>query len=61
MKSIAVLGAGLSSASLFRYLISNMEIFGWKLKIANWQIQDLKVKFGHLADVQIMQLDAPIS
>lgn len=58
MKSIAVLGAGLSSASLFRYLISNMQAFGWKLKIANWQIQDLEVKFGHLADVQIMQLDA---
>ena len=58
MKSIAVLGAGLSSASLFRYLISNMQAFGWKLKIANWQIQDLEVKFGHLADIQIMQLDA---
>ena len=58
MKVVLVLGAGLSSSSLFRYLISHLKENDWRLIIANASIDVLSNKYGSIADVELLKLDA---
>jgi len=58
MKTILVLGAGLSSASLFRYLMARVKENSWKLVIANTQIQHLQASYGAFKEVELVALDA---
>ena len=58
MKVVLVLGAGLSSSSLFRYLISHLKENDWRLIIANASIDALSNKYGSIADVELLKLDA---
>lgn len=58
MKVVLVLGAGLSSSSLFRYLISHLKENDWRLIIANASIDVLSSKYGSIADVELLKLDA---
>jgi saccharopine dehydrogenase-like NADP-dependent oxidoreductase len=58
MKVVLVLGAGLSSSSLFRYLISHLKENDWRLIIANASIDVLSNKYGSVADVELLKLDA---
>ncbi|NBN98239.1 MAG: saccharopine dehydrogenase [Flavobacteriia bacterium] len=60
MKVVLVLGAGLSSSSLFRYLISHLKDNDWRLIIANASIDALSHKYGSIADVELLKLDANI-
>ncbi|MEY4141783.1 MAG: hypothetical protein RL110_1155 [Bacteroidota bacterium] len=60
MKVVLVLGAGLSSSSLFRYLISHLKENDWRLIIANASIDVLSNKYGSIADVELLKLDANI-
>jgi saccharopine dehydrogenase-like NADP-dependent oxidoreductase len=60
MKVVLVLGAGLSSSSLFRYLISHLKENDWRLIIANASIDALSNKYGSIADVELLKLDANI-
>lgn len=58
MKVVLVLGAGLSSSSLFRYLISHLNEHDWRLIIANASIDALKNKYGSITEIELVQLDA---
>lgn len=58
MKTILVLGAGLSASSLFRYLISHLEDEDWTLRIANINVKSLENKFGNNPKIKLIELDA---
>jgi len=58
MKVILVLGAGLSSASLFRYLVERLELHSWRLVVANSNVDVLKVKYENNARITLETLDA---
>lgn len=58
MKVILVLGAGLSSSSLFRYLISNLSAHSWKLIIANANVDSLMDRYGLNPEIEVVTLDA---
>jgi saccharopine dehydrogenase-like NADP-dependent oxidoreductase len=58
MKVILVLGAGLSSSSLFRYLTSNASANSWNIIIANANVEVLKVQYENNACITLVTLDA---
>ena len=58
MKVVLVLGAGLSSSSLFRYLISHLKENNWRLIIANASIDVLSEKYGSITEIELVELDA---
>jgi len=58
MKTILVLGAGLSASSLLRYLSERLVSENWILKIGNVDIEPLKAKFGSNERIQLLKLDA---
>jgi saccharopine dehydrogenase-like NADP-dependent oxidoreductase len=58
MKVVLVLGAGLSSSSLFRYLISHSKDNDWRLIIANASIDVLSEKYGSITEIELVELDA---
>ena len=58
MKTILVLGAGLSASSLLRYLSKRLEAEHWSLKIASSDILYLKNLYGDNPRIQIIQFDA---
>lgn len=58
MKVVLVLGAGLSSSSLFRYLISHLKENNWRLIIANASIDVLSEKYGSISEIELVELDA---
>lgn len=58
MKVILVLGAGLSSASLFRYLVERLELHSWRLVVANSNVDVLKVQYENNARITLEILDA---
>lgn len=48
MKNVLVLGAGLSSSSLIRYLLEKSEEFNWKIKVVDRDLELVKSKInGH--------------
>lgn len=57
MKVILVLGAGLSSASLFRYIIDNLTTNAWRLVIANVSIASLIERYGSIPEIDVVELD----
>jgi len=58
MKTILVLGAGLSASSLFRYLLNHLEKENWHLKIANKELDFLSDKYGNHPRIDLISLDA---
>lgn len=58
MKVILVLGAGLSSASLFRYLVERLELHSWRLVVANSNVDALRVQYESHARIALETLDA---
>ena len=58
MKTILVLGAGLSASSLLRYLSERLESEHWMLKIGNADIEPLTAKYGSNERIQLFKLDA---
>jgi saccharopine dehydrogenase-like NADP-dependent oxidoreductase len=46
MKTILILGAGLSASSLIRYLLENSTIYNWKLRIVDQDIEMVNRKIG---------------
>ena len=58
MKTILVLGAGLSASSLLRYLSERLVSEHWMLKIGNTDIEPLKSKYGSNERIQLFKLDA---
>ena len=58
MKVILVLGAGLSSASLFRYLVERLELHSWRLVVANSNVDALRVQYESHPRITLETLDA---
>lgn len=58
MKTILVLGAGLSASSLLRYLSERLVSEHWMLKIGNTDLDPLKSKYGSNERIQLFKLDA---
>ena len=58
MKTILVLGAGLSASSLLRYLSERLVSEHWMLKIGNTDIEPLTAKYGSTERIQLFKLDA---
>ena len=58
MKTILVLGAGLSASSLLRYLSERLVSEHWMLKIGNTDIEPLTAKYGSNERIQLFKLDA---
>lgn len=58
MKVILVLGAGLSSASLFRYLVERLELHSWRLVVANSNVDALRFQYQSHAHITLETLDA---
>ena len=58
MKTILVLGAGLSASSLLRYLSERLVSEHWILKIGNADIEPLTAKYGSNERIQLFKLDA---
>jgi saccharopine dehydrogenase-like NADP-dependent oxidoreductase len=58
MKTILVLGAGLSASSVLRYLSERLVSEDWMLKIGNADIEPLKSTYGSNERIQLIQLDA---
>ena len=58
MKTILVLGAGLSASSLLRYLSERLVSEHWMLKIGNADIEPLTAKYGSNERIQLFKLDA---
>ena len=61
MKTILVLGAGLSASSLLRYLSERIVTEDWRLKIGSSEIEPLKKFYGSNDRIQLIQLDASSS
>lgn len=47
MKSILILGAGLSSSSLIRYLLKQSELHNWSIRITDQDINKVKAKINN--------------
>ncbi|MCO5260976.1 MAG: saccharopine dehydrogenase NADP-binding domain-containing protein [Crocinitomicaceae bacterium] len=58
MKSILVLGAGLSSSSLIRYLLKQSEIYDWKIRITDQDIDKVKAKINNHPNGIALNFDA---
>ncbi len=58
MKTILVLGAGLSASSLLRYLSERLVSADWMLKIGNSDIESLEAKYGSNERIHLIKLDA---
>ena len=61
MKTILVLGAGLSASSLLRYLSERLIAEDWVLKIGNSHIEPLRATYGDNPRIQLIELDASIA
>jgi len=61
MKTILVLGAGLSSSSLLRYLSDRLVSEEWMLIIGNTCIDSLYSMYGDNQHIQLIQMDASIA
>lgn len=61
MKTILVLGAGLSSSSLLRYLSDRLVSEEWMLVIGNTCIDSLHSMYGDNQHIQLIQMDASIA
>ena len=57
MKTILVLGAGLSASSLLRYLSERLIAEDWVLKIGNSHIEPLRATYGDNPRIQLIELD----
>ena len=60
MKTILVLGAGLSASSLLRYLSERLVSEHWMLKIGNTDIEPLTAKYGSNERIQLFKLDTNV-
>ena len=58
MKSILILGAGLSSSSLIRYLLHQSEEHNWSIKIVDRDIDQVKGKIGNHPNAEALEFDA---
>ena len=58
MKTILVLGAGLSASSLLRYLSERLVTAHWMLKIGSSEIEPLKKFYASNDRIQLIHLDA---
>lgn len=58
MKTILVLGAGLSASSLLRYLVGQLNEENWILKIGNSDIVELSKKYDGNDKIHLISLDA---
>lgn len=58
MKSILVLGAGLSSSSLIRYLLENSSENNWKIKVVDQNIDLVKQKINNHPNGEALSFDA---
>ena len=46
MKTILILGAGLSSSSLIRYLLNKSNVYNWKVRIVDQDLELVKRKIN---------------
>ncbi|HNR85222.1 MAG TPA: saccharopine dehydrogenase C-terminal domain-containing protein [Taishania sp.] len=58
MKSILVLGAGLSASSLIRYLLKESEKYDWKIQITDQDIEKVKAKINNHPNGIALNFDA---
>lgn len=58
MKTILVLGAGLSSSSLIRYLLSNAATFNWKIQVVDQDIEQVKKRINGHPQAEALSFDA---
>src|SRR5690554_5562180 len=58
MKSILILGAGLSSSSLIRYLLQNAEKEQWHLKIVDQEATEINKKINGSEHAEAMVFNA---
>ena len=47
MKNILIIGAGMSSSSLIRYLLDNSTAYNWKVKVVDQNIDLVKIKINN--------------
>jgi saccharopine dehydrogenase-like NADP-dependent oxidoreductase len=58
MKTILVLGAGLSSSSLIRYLLSNAATYDWKIQVVDQDIEQVKKRINGHPQAEALSFDA---
>jgi len=58
MKTILVLGAGLSSSSLIRYLLSNATTYDWKIQVVDQDIEQVKKRINGHPQAEALSFDA---
>ncbi len=58
MKTILILGAGLSSSSLIRYLLENKEANNWCLRVVDQNITTVKEKLGNSSNTFALDFNA---
>jgi saccharopine dehydrogenase-like NADP-dependent oxidoreductase len=58
MKTILVLGAGLSSSSLIRYLLSNAATYNWKIQVVDQNIEQVKKRINGHPQAEALTFDA---
>lgn len=58
MKTILILGAGLSSSSLIRYLLENMERHNWSLRVVDQDYDAVKKKLKDLPNTYPLSFNA---
>ncbi|MFM7636679.1 MAG: saccharopine dehydrogenase NADP-binding domain-containing protein, partial [Crocinitomicaceae bacterium] len=58
MKTILVLGAGLSSSSLIRYLLSNAATCNWKIQVVDQDIEQVKKRINGHPQAEALSFDA---
>lgn len=58
MKSILILGAGLSASSLIRYLLQNSEANNWTVAVCDQDIELVKSKLGNHPNGRALQFNA---
>lgn len=58
MKSILILGAGMSASSLIRYLLSNAEQNNWMVRVVDQDLNLVKRKIGQHPRGKALQFDA---
>ena len=58
MKTILVIGAGLSASSLIRYLTERLVQENWQLKIATVDTEELKKRYPDNPRIEICSMDA---
>ena len=58
MQTILILGAGLSSSSLIRYLLENALVYGWQVRIVDRNLELVQKKIGNNPKGVALSFDA---